>query len=358
MNKYIKSHFEPDGGRVEKAARNEWTGYVPLYEHLVGANMIYEITGNRPYDMYASDDPAESGEGYAQYWNYWKSLGYDSSSMEFGFNGILPGSGALGNHIKGVIGDRGDFERYPWGELTDMYYEKHTPHIKRFLEARPAGMGAVGGVGNGVFEAVQDLVGYVDLCYMRGDDEELYADMFNAVGDAMYRVWDRFLNEYAGEFCVFRFGDDLGFKNQTLISPDDIRRRVVPHYKRIIDRVHSCGKPFLLHSCGNLTEVMDDLIGTAGIDAKHSNEDQIMSFVDMAKTYGGRIGNFGGIDVDPLCNLDEKGVKEYVRDQLDGVKGMGGIAYGSGNSIPDYIPPANYLAMIEAVREWRGDAVR
>ena len=31
----------------------------------------------------------------------------------------------------------------------------------------PEGMKAIGGVGYGIFECVQDLVGYEDLCYMR-----------------------------------------------------------------------------------------------------------------------------------------------------------------------------------------------
>ena len=71
--------------------------------------------------------------------------------------------------------------------------------------------------------------------------------------------------------------------------------------------------------------------------------------------YGDRIGNFGGIDTDVLCRYDESYIRKYVFDCLDAVKGHGGIAFSSGNSIPDYVPTAGYLAMIEAVRDWRGD---
>ena len=46
---------------------------------------------------------------------------------------------------------------------------------------------------------------------------------------------------------------------------------------------------------------MDDLIEKAGIDAKHSNEDQIAHFSKWVELYGERIGNFGGIDTDVLC---------------------------------------------------------
>ncbi len=32
----------------------------------------------------------------------------------------------------------------------------------------------------------------------------------------------------------------------------------------------------------------------------------------------------------------------------------GGIAIGTGNQISDYTEPANWIAMTDAVREWRG----
>ena len=34
---------------------------------------------------------------------------------------------------------------------------------------------------------------------------------------------------------------------------------------------------------------------------------------------------------------------------------IGGVAAGTGNSIPSYVPLENYLNMIEIVREYRGD---
>jgi uroporphyrinogen decarboxylase len=33
----------------------------------------------------------------------------------------------------------------------------------------------------------------------------------------------------------------------------------------------------------------------------------------------------------------------------------GGIAIGSGNSIPEYVPDEGYLAMVETVRKMRGE---
>jgi uroporphyrinogen decarboxylase len=153
---------------------------------------------------------------------------------------------------------------------------------------------------------------------------------------------------------VLRFGDDLGYKDNTLISANDIRRLVIPAYRPIIDLVHSYNLPFLLHSCGSIFGVMDDLIA-AGIDAKHSNEDQIAPFPVWVERYGEQIGNFGGIDTDAVCRLSKPELREYITEVVAKCKGHGGFAFGSGNSIPDYVPVDQFLAMNEIIRSLRGE---
>lgn len=194
----------------------------------------------------------------------------------------------------------------------------------------------------------------MDLCYIAVDDPELYERLFREVGKTNLAIWKRFLKEFGDVYCVCRFGDDLGFKNSTLISAEDIVAHVIPQYRAIIDEVHSRGKRFLLHSCGDIFNVMESLID-AGVDAKHSNEDQIARFPVWVEKYGDRIGNFGGIDTDAVCRLDRQGLREYIADVLRACEGKGGIAFGSGNSIPEYVPVENYRNMVEAVREYRGD---
>jgi uroporphyrinogen decarboxylase len=195
----------------------------------------------------------------------------------------------------------------------------------------------------------------MDLCYISSDDPELYADLFKAMGKAMYGIWSEFLKNFGDIYCVCRFGDDLGFKSNTLISADDIRDNIIPQYKTIIEMIHSYQKPFLYHSCGKIFDVMEDIISIAKIDSKHSNEDQIAPFSTWVDKYGDRIGNFGGVDMDHLCRKSEKEIKEIVRDVMAYSKNKGGFAIGSGNSIPSYVPVEGYLAMIEAAREFRGE---
>lgn len=347
--------FKPNYMNIVNAALNKKSERIPLYEHNISANFMERITGNKFAYLY-DGSYEDKLEFFKQYNAFQHDMGYDVITFECCVGGVLPGGGALGGHKKGIIQTRKDFENYPWDKIPDYYFEKYSNDFKALRETMPNGMKAIGGVGNGVFECVQDLVGFEDLCYMKADDEELYQDLFTTVGDMLCIIWERFLKEFGDIYCVCRFGDDLGFKSATLLHEDDVRALIIPQYKKIIDRVHSYDKPFLLHSCGCIFKVMEDIINVANIDAKHSNEDVISPYSKWIEDYGDRIGNFGGLDTDALCDLNPCDIVEYTTRVFEVCEAKGfGVAIGSGNSIPDYVSVERYTKAVQTVRKLRGE---
>jgi len=144
--------------------------------------------------------------------------------------------------------------------------------------------------------------------------------------------------------------DDMGFRTGTLISPNDLREFVLPGHKLMAQKSHAAGRPYLLHSCGNLKAIMEDLIEDVQIDAKHSFEDTIESVIDFRLRYGHRIAALGGIDVDFLCRADEEQIRARVRETLEACMPGGGYVLGTGNSVANYIPLRNYLVMLDEGR--------
>ena len=345
-------NFQPDYRHIVDAAYNREAARLPLYEHIVSADKIGEITG-RDFSALYDGSEADIREYFHHYCRFFRDYGYDVIPFECCIGQVLPGGGALGR-IPPAIRTRADFDAYPWEDIPALYFKNNSRYFKALAQALPEGMKAVGGVGNGVFEIVQDLTGYQNLCYISADDEELYAQLFQKAGQVSRLIWARFLEEFGDAFCLLRFGDDLGYKSNTLLSGEDIRTHILPQYRPVIQQVHAKGKPFLLHSCGCIFSVMEDLIA-CGINAKHSNEDQIAPFPYWVESYGDRIGNFGGIDLDVVCSASREEMKEYIDDVIRVCSGHGGFAFGSGNSIPDYVPAEGYINMIEIVREIRGD---
>ena len=249
---------------------------------------------------------------------------------------------------RGPITSWSEFENYPWPDMT----QASTRSLDWCSENLPEGMCIIASGGFAHFcEHVTWLMGYETLCYALYDQRDLVQAISERLLE-MYRIaLDKML---AYERVKIVWGsDDMGFRSATLISPDELRELVFPGHKLMAEMSHQAGRPYLLHVCGNLAEVMEDLIEDVGIDAKHSFEDTIEDVRDLKGVYGDRIALLGGIDLDFLCRADEGAIRARVRDTLDICMPGGGYCLGTGNSVANYIPVDNYLAMLDEGRRYR-----
>lgn len=344
--------FQPDYRHFGEVMRNRRPARLPLYEHIISPS-IMEKALDVEFAALENGAPGDLPEFFRHYCRFFREMTYDTVSYEVCVVPILPEHGAIMGGKAGPIQDRADFERYPWDELPELFWRVATPRFDALVAALPEGMKAVGGIGNGVFETSEDLVGLEYLAYMQAEDPELYGAVFDKIGALMYSLWTKFLARYSDAFVACRFGDDLGFKSSLLTNPATVHDHVIPQYRRVIDAVHTAGRPFLWHSCGCIFQVMEAAID-AGIDAKHSNEDNIAPFSRWIADYGDRIALLGGFDMGYLCQATPEDLFDTVVRQGAQYRSCArGYALGSGNSIPDYVPLENYLAMVRGVQAIR-----
>jgi uroporphyrinogen decarboxylase len=328
---------EPDFGQMLKVLARERPDRPVLYEFALNGRLIERFAdpelepdwGRDPKNRYLA--------------SAWRNLGFDY--MMAGGSWSLPkGERAKEDTVSlnegALITDRDSFRNYEWTE----------PSASDFTFIReadlPEGMKIITRTPGGVLENVVSLVGFERLCYMTIDDPGLVGDIFEAVGSRFVRYYEICAGyENVGACCV---NDDWGFKTQTMLSPDDMRQYLIPWHGRTVEVIHGAGKPALLHSCGNLEAVMDDVIEGIGYDAKHSFEDSIIPVEEAYEEWGDRIAILGGIDVDFLSRSRPEQIAERSRAMLGRAESRGGYALGSGNSIPEYIPDENFLAMRDA----------
>jgi uroporphyrinogen decarboxylase len=74
--------------------------------------------------------------------------------------------------------------------------------------------------------------------------------------------------------------------------------------------------------------------------------------LEFGRRWGGRVGVIGGLDVDFLARADEPQIRRRTRETLQALHPAGGYVLGSGNSITDYVPLDNYLAMLDEGRRF------
>ena len=287
---------------------------------------------------------------------FWYEAGYDY--VEVGVAPNIPlrflqaqdtaalNSGERGwiSESDGPINSWQDFEAFPWPRPEDTDYF-NLEFVGRHL---PEGMKIIY-VGGGQLEYVMWLMGYVPFALALKDDPALMQAVNEKVGE-LWAATFRAAAEAQGVGALW-LGDDMGFKTGTMISAADLRRYFFPWQKKLAAIAHARNLPFLLHSCGNLREVIDDLVEDVCIDAKHSFEDAIQPVTEAKQAYGDRVALLGGIDVDFLCRHSEEEVRSRTRETIDACAPGGGWALGTGNSVANYIPLRNYLAMLDEGRK-------
>ena len=70
--------------------------------------------------------------------------------------------------------------------------------------------------------------------------------------------------------------------------------------------------------------------------------------VDVYKRQAGRIAVMGGIDMDFITRGEPEAIYARARAMLERSQERGGYLLGSGNSVPEYVPFENYMAMVRA----------
>lgn len=334
-------NHKPDFGRMLKVLkRDRVPDRVPFFE--LFSNIEDDV-------LKAIGKYSEKDTPLQRHITYMYSLGYDYINLNaegFDFPQIvwkktMTEEGERGYLLASshTISNREDFEKYPFPDISKADFSTFEK-VKKIL---PDGMKVMPSSG-GILENVMWLLGYEGISFMLFEDPSLVKDMFEAVATRVIEYLD-----YCASFDIVgavRFGEDMGHRTQTLLSPEVYRQYLFPWHKKLVEKVHKRGKPIILHSCGNLTDIWADILA-CGWDAKHSFEDIIEPVWESKAKYGTRIAHLGGFDMDKVCRMTEDEIRKHTRWLIEKCAPGGGWALGTGNSVANYIPINNFLAMLE-----------
>ena len=156
---------------------------------------------------------------------------------------------------------------------------------------------------------------------------------------------------------IVRFGDDLGTDHGPFMSPKTYRALIKPRQRILTDYVkqHSQMHTFL-HSCGSIYKLLPDLID-AGFEiinpVQISSRD--MEPEKLKREFGKDVTFWGGgCDTRHVLNRGTPAeVKEHTRRNIETFAPGGGFVFNTVHNILPDVPPANILALYEAVDEYR-----
>lgn len=352
----------PDFNRVLSVLMLEEPDRVPLFELYVDLEVIRALTGNPTVNLDLGR------KGHRSFYidmvvKFFMGLGYDYIPLDVSVNfptlrrkttrDTATLSDARGgfrswmDETEGVIKTISDLELLPGP--SDPNAVDYTL-LMELCKSLPNGVKVVSGVGpGGVFEISSWLMGLQPFLISLYRDEKLVSSLFDRVGK-IYLEFYKYVAELNGVGAL-SLGDDLGYKKGTMMHPKQIRKYILPWYKKFAEVAHKYGKPFILHSCGNLESIMEDIINV-GIDGKHSYQEPFASVKEAKEKYGDRIAILGGVDVDKLTRFRIDELKSYILEIIWSCAPGGGYALGSGNSVTNYMNLENYREMIRMCEKY------
>lgn len=228
-------------------------------------------------------------------------------------------------------------------------------HPDRFRQAdaqlaRRNGRYARGAVWFTLFERLWMLRGFENILV----DPYLYPDEFARLRDRILEFNLVLIDQWLarGVDAVF-FSDDWGWQRGLLIAPEDWRKFYKPTYARMFRRVREGGAHVWLHSCGNVTAIIPDLLDL-GLNVLNPVQPQAMDLEYLAREFGGRLCFCGGVDVQGLLI---RGTPDEVRREVHRLVHLfgrynGGYIGATSHSIMPETPLDNVIAMYEAFAEY------
>jgi uroporphyrinogen decarboxylase len=161
------------------------------------------------------------------------------------------------------------------------------------------------------------------------------------------------LIEHMGRYNLdgIYFGDDWGYQRGMLMSPDMWRTFIKPRIQRMYDKTHELGWDVFIHSCGNISEILDDLV-EIGLNVFNPFQPEVIDVEAVIERYAGRLAFYGGISIQktlPFGSTDE--VRQEVEHRMGLSRRYGGYIVSPSHDMPPDIPVDNVLAMVETLKQ-------
>lgn len=166
----------------------------------------------------------------------------------------IEGAGGIPAEVDHLLKDRDSYEKYYRERLK--YSDRRIP-VDRWRElvgnrAFDWGENPVGLFAGSLFGRLRNAMGLEGVSLLYYDDEALFAEMIDTVGELTRQCVERQLT-LAGElgFTVdyVHFWEDICFRNGPLVHPEVFRKYVAPHYRRINEYLHRHGVNYISVDC-------------------------------------------------------------------------------------------------------------
>jgi uroporphyrinogen decarboxylase len=276
-------------------------------------------------------------------YNYFRDVGNGCVKDEFGIIwnrseggmdiGMVCDSPVKDNDLKGIVFASPDIDRVR--EVTKKALANGKDTFK------------FGKIGTTYFERAWSFRGFETFLGDLVLAPKFVEELFEKILEYNMAVIDTAL-EY--DIDGFYFGDDYGQQGGLIISPDMWRKFIKPGMAAMFARVRRAGKKVALHSCGNISAVLSDLI-EIGLDVYQTVQPEIYDLNFLKKEYGRELSFWGAISTQktlPFVSVAE--LKNIVKQTIEILGENGGYIAGLTHQVTNDVPAENIAALIKVLK--------
>jgi len=217
---------------------------------------------------------------------------------------------------------------------------------KKAQEASGNAIFAIGGIG-GMMEVTWEGFGiqnFAKLLFHRKEAKKVFDDRGKFAVELV-----KILAEHGAKVILAM--DDYGFKNGLFMSPKNYREYVLPWLRQMCNAAHERDAKIILHSDGDLSDILDDLVDDCHIDGLNPIEpttaNPAYNIFDIKQKYGDRLTITGNVSPMMLATGTIEDIQAYTKRLMRECAPGGGYILASGHSINPAVTLDRWQAMMQ-----------
>ena len=131
------------------------------------------------------------------------------------------------------------------------------------------------------------------------------------------------------------------------------REFIYPVLKRMYAVVRESGKFVMIHSCGDVDELFDDLVAI-GLNCFNPFQPEVMDVYSLLPRYRGRLAFYGGLSTQRTLPFGSPADVRAEAARLLDLGRQGGYIFAPAHDVEGDVPLENLLAAIEMVQSQPG----
>ena len=202
----------------------------------------------------------------------------------------------------------------------------------------------------GPFSTTSMILGLTPLSLLLYDDQEFLKEILKTACEFWTTIGLNLVRMGVDAIVIV---DDMGANQQTQISPKHLRSLVMPLLKSEVQAIRSAGVPVFLHSCGNVSAILPDIVETGVLGLNNIQQSAGMDMQSIKSAYAQRlclIGNVNSSEVMSFGNPTD--VEKAVRACLQIAAPGGRHILATDHSFHKGIPLENVYAFISAGKRY------